>query len=50
MTEFICKFVWLFIGFTEGAIVEPVKNAYDADADTCVVAAEVRGNKADSGY
>lgn len=32
----------------EGAIVELVKNAYDADADTCVVVADVRENKAES--
>ena len=32
----------------EGAIVELVKNAYDADADTCVVVADVRENKTDS--
>ena len=32
----------------EGAIVELVKNAYDADADTCVVVADIRENKAES--
>lgn len=32
----------------EGAIVELVKNAYDADADTCVVVADVRKSKAES--
>lgn len=32
----------------EGAIVELVKNAYDADADTCVVVADVRENKVES--
>ena len=26
----------------EGAIIELVKNAYDADADTCVVVADIR--------
>ncbi len=29
----------------EGAIVELVKNAYDADADTCVVVADIRDAK-----
>lgn len=32
----------------EGAIVELVKNAYDADADTCVVVADIRKNKDES--
>lgn len=32
----------------EGAVVELVKNAYDADADTCVVVADVRKNKYES--
>ena len=32
----------------EGAIVELVKNAYDADAETCVVVADIREDKAKS--
>ena len=32
----------------EGAIVELVKNAYDADADMCVVVADIREDKAKS--
>ena len=32
----------------EGAIVELVKNAYDADADICLVVADIRENKAES--
>ncbi len=32
----------------EGAIVELVKNAYDADADICVVVADVRKSKTES--
>ena len=32
----------------EGAIVELVKNAYDADADVCVVVADIRDSQKDS--
>jgi len=32
----------------EGAIVELVKNAYDADADACVVVVDIRESKQDS--
>ena len=32
----------------EGAIVELVKNAYDADADVCVVVADIRESREDS--
>ena len=32
----------------EGAIVELVKNAYDADADVCVVVADIHDNREDS--
>ena len=32
----------------EGAIVELVKNAYDADADMCVVVADIRDSQKDS--
>ena len=32
----------------EGAIVELVKNAYDADADVCVVVADIRESRKDS--
>ena len=32
----------------EGAIVEIVKNAYDADADVCVVVADIRDSQKDS--
>lgn len=32
----------------EGAVVELVKNAYDADADTCIVVADIRENRSES--
>lgn len=32
----------------EGAIVELVKNSYDADADICVVVADIKENKSES--
>lgn len=32
----------------EGAVVELVKNAYDADADTCIVIADIKRDKKDS--
>lgn len=32
----------------EGAVVELVKNAYDADADSCIVIADIKENQAES--
>lgn len=32
----------------EGAIVELVKNAYDADADTCVIVIDIHSSKLES--
>lgn len=32
----------------EGAVIELVKNAYDADADTCIVVADIKQNRSES--